>query len=59
MSQVLSNLILIELQKINPNPLATSQQKEFADGIARAVQTYLNTSVTVTTTGGPGKTIAP
>jgi 16S rRNA A1518/A1519 N6-dimethyltransferase RsmA/KsgA/DIM1 with predicted DNA glycosylase/AP lyase activity len=56
MSQILSTLILKELQSKNPNPEFLSQQKEFADAIAAAVQTYLNTSVTVTvaTPAGPG-----
>jgi hypothetical protein len=56
MSKVLSGMIVTELKKSNPNPEFLSQQKEFADAIAAAVQTYLNTSVTVTvaTPAGPG-----
>ncbi len=63
MSQVLSSLILAELQKNNSNPAFVQQQKELADSIARAVQTYIVSSVTVVGAAGPvpvtGKLIAP
>lgn len=71
MSQILSGLILSELQKINPEPFYLPQQKQLADAIAGSVQRYLNTSVTLTgtatviTSTGPavgtitGKTLAP
>lgn len=59
MSQILSGLILAELQKSNPNPQVASQQQQLANAIAVAVSRYLNTNVTVATTGGPGRTIAP
>jgi hypothetical protein len=63
MSQVLSGLILVQLQKSNPDPFFAVQQKQLADAIAIAVQTYLVSSATVavvTPTGpGTGKIIAP
>lgn len=43
MSQILSGLILIELQKFNPNPVVATQQKQLADAIGSAVSTYLST----------------
>jgi hypothetical protein len=63
MSIVLSSLILAELQKNNPNPQFIPQQKELANSIARAVQTYIASSVTVIGAAGPvpvtGKLLAP
>jgi hypothetical protein len=56
MSQILSGLILVELQKVNPNPLFLAQQKQLADAIARAVQTYLASSVTIV---GTATTVPP
>ena len=63
MSQILTNLIFVELQKISPNPIAAAEQRKLAQAVAKAVQTYLVTSaaVVVATPAGPsvGKITAP
>jgi hypothetical protein len=55
MSQILSGLILQELQTKNPNPEFLSQQKELSDALAAAIQKYISSLVvTVATPTGPG-----
>jgi hypothetical protein len=58
MSQVLSGLILIELQKSNPNPVFLPDQKKLADAIAAAVQQYLSTTIVQVGPTGTGTIIA-
>lgn len=43
MSQILTNLILSELQQISPNPITLNEQRKLAKAIAKAVSTYINT----------------
>ena len=57
MSQILSGLILTQLQASNPDPFFVAQQKQLADAIAVAVQTYLITNTTVLGTVTPAGTV--